>query len=166
MLTTIRDLFRFSLSFRFGSLILVFIALLVLVSFFAADPPEKRRVVPRNMRGKTALGRVCAGHNHPGARRILDDSHWHSQYPNHCCHRCVYRARHRRHSGYGLRLFGWPARSRNSVSGRECHCHSAITPAHIDCCDLKGADDLCHTWPCSSACSTGLTLPNAIVPRS
>ena len=51
MLTTIRDLFRFSLSFRFGSLILVFIALLVLVSFFAADPPEKRRVVPRKMRG-------------------------------------------------------------------------------------------------------------------
>ncbi len=51
MLTTIRDLFRFSLSFRFGSIILVFIALLVLVSFFAADPPENRRVLPRKMRG-------------------------------------------------------------------------------------------------------------------
>lgn len=51
MLKTIRDLFRFSLSFRFGSLILLFVAILVFVSFFAPYPPEKRRVVPRKMRG-------------------------------------------------------------------------------------------------------------------
>ncbi len=51
MLTTLRDLFRFSLSFRFGSLILVLIAIVVVTSYFAPYPPEKRRVVPRNMRG-------------------------------------------------------------------------------------------------------------------
>ena len=51
MLTTIRDLFRFSLSFRFGSLILIFVGILVVTSFFAPYPPEKRRVVPRKFRG-------------------------------------------------------------------------------------------------------------------
>ncbi len=51
MLTTVRDLFRFSLSFRFGSIILLFVAMLVVLSFFAPYPPEKRRVVPRKMRG-------------------------------------------------------------------------------------------------------------------
>ncbi len=52
MLTTIRDLLRFSLSFRFGSLILLLVAIVVLVSFFAPYPPEKRRVVPRKLRGE------------------------------------------------------------------------------------------------------------------
>ncbi len=51
MLTTLRDLFRFSLSFRFGSLILFVVAVFVVLSFFAPYPPEKRRVVPRKMRG-------------------------------------------------------------------------------------------------------------------
>ncbi len=52
MFTTLRDLFRFSLSFRFGSLILILIAVIVITSFFAPYPPEKRRVVPRKFRGE------------------------------------------------------------------------------------------------------------------
>lgn len=61
MLTTIRDLFRFSLSFRFGSLILLFVAALVITSFFAPYPPEKRRVVPRKMRGEPPSAEYVLG---------------------------------------------------------------------------------------------------------
>ncbi len=61
MLTTIRDLFRFSLSFRFGSLILLLIAIVVVVSFFAPYPPEKRRVVPRKLRGEPPSAQYVLG---------------------------------------------------------------------------------------------------------
>ena len=45
---TIRDLFRFSLSFRFGSIILVIVGILLLLSFFSPFESDDRRVVPRN----------------------------------------------------------------------------------------------------------------------
>ena len=45
---TIRDLFRFSLSFRFGSIILMIVGLLLLLSFFSPFESDDRRVVPRN----------------------------------------------------------------------------------------------------------------------
>ena len=61
MLTTLRDLFRFSLSFRFGSLILLLVTALVIVSFFAPYPPEKRRVVPRKMRGEPPSAEYVLG---------------------------------------------------------------------------------------------------------
>ncbi|MYI41450.1 MAG: ABC transporter permease [Chloroflexi bacterium] len=61
MLATIRDLFRYSLSFRFGSLILLFVAVLVVISFFAPYPPEKRRTVPRKMRGKPPSAEYVLG---------------------------------------------------------------------------------------------------------
>ena len=49
MLTTIRDLFKFSPSFRFGSLILLFVAGMLVLSFFSPYDPEKlRRKVKRN----------------------------------------------------------------------------------------------------------------------
>lgn len=48
MLTTLRDLFRYSPSFRVGSIILAAALLLVILSFFSPFEPDKRRVVPRN----------------------------------------------------------------------------------------------------------------------
>ena len=45
---TIRDLFRFSLSFRFGSIILMIVGVLLLLSFFSPFESDDRRVVPRN----------------------------------------------------------------------------------------------------------------------
>ena len=45
---TIRDLFRFSLSFRFGSIILVIVGILLLLSLFSPFESDDRRVVPRN----------------------------------------------------------------------------------------------------------------------
>ena len=45
---TIRDLFRFSLSFRFGSIILMLVGILLLLSFFSPFESDDRRVVPRN----------------------------------------------------------------------------------------------------------------------
>ncbi len=45
---TIRDLFRFSLSFRFGSVILMIVGVLLLLSFFSPFESDDRRVVPRN----------------------------------------------------------------------------------------------------------------------
>ncbi len=81
MLTTFRDLFRFSLSFRFGSIILFFCAALIILSFFAPYPPEKRRVVPRKMRGTppsaeyvlgtTALGQDVFWMTTTGVRNTL-----------------------------------------------------------------------------------------------
>ncbi len=61
MLTTLRDLLRFSLSFRFGALILLLVAVAVATSFFAADPPEKRRVVPRKFRGEPPSAQYVLG---------------------------------------------------------------------------------------------------------
>jgi peptide/nickel transport system permease protein len=45
---TIRDLFRFSPSFRYGAIILSVVFLLVILSFFSPHRPDQRRVVPRN----------------------------------------------------------------------------------------------------------------------
>lgn len=61
MLTTLRDLLRFSLSFRFGSLILLLVAIVVVTSFFAPYPPEKRRVVPRKFRGEPPSAQYVLG---------------------------------------------------------------------------------------------------------
>lgn len=47
-MVTIRDLFRFSPSFRFGGIVLALVVVLVILSFFSPYPPDKRRVVPRN----------------------------------------------------------------------------------------------------------------------
>lgn len=49
MLTTIRDLFKFSPSFRFGSLILLLVAVMVVLSFYSPYEEDKlRRKVKRN----------------------------------------------------------------------------------------------------------------------
>ncbi len=49
MFTTIRDLFRFSPSFRFGSIILLLVAVMVILSFFSPYEEDKlRRKVKRN----------------------------------------------------------------------------------------------------------------------
>ena len=48
MLTTVRDLFRFNPSFRFGAVILVFVLLMVVLSYFSPYAPDERRVVPTN----------------------------------------------------------------------------------------------------------------------
>ncbi len=45
---TIRDLFRFSLSFRFGSIILIVVGIFIALSFFSPFESDDRRVVPRN----------------------------------------------------------------------------------------------------------------------
>jgi peptide/nickel transport system permease protein len=46
--TTIRDLLRYSLSFRYGSIILVFAAILIILSFFSPYEPDDKRAVSRN----------------------------------------------------------------------------------------------------------------------
>jgi peptide/nickel transport system permease protein len=48
MLTTIRDLFRFSSSFRYGAIILSVVFVLLALSFFSPYEPDDRRVVERN----------------------------------------------------------------------------------------------------------------------
>ena len=48
MLTTIRDLLKFSPSFRFGSLILLLVAVMVVLSFFSPFEEGKPRQVKRN----------------------------------------------------------------------------------------------------------------------
>lgn len=48
MFTTIRDLLRYSLSFRYGSIILLFAAILILLSFISPYEPDDRRAVSRN----------------------------------------------------------------------------------------------------------------------
>lgn len=47
-MVVIRDLFRFSPSFRIGVIILVVVLTLVALSFFSPYEPDDRRVVPRN----------------------------------------------------------------------------------------------------------------------
>jgi peptide/nickel transport system permease protein len=47
-MTTIRDLLRFSPSFRFGAIILLIVLGLVVLSFFSPYEPDDRRAVPRN----------------------------------------------------------------------------------------------------------------------
>jgi peptide/nickel transport system permease protein len=44
----VRDLFRFNPSFRFGVIILIFVLLMVALSFFSPYQPDDRRAVPRN----------------------------------------------------------------------------------------------------------------------
>jgi len=48
VLTTIRDLLRYSLSFRYGSIILIFAVILILLSFASPYEPDDRRAVARN----------------------------------------------------------------------------------------------------------------------
>jgi peptide/nickel transport system permease protein len=62
-MTAVRDLFRFSPSFRYGSIILALAAVLVILSFFSPYAPDDRRAVPRNqppsaefIMGTTATG--------------------------------------------------------------------------------------------------------------
>lgn len=45
---TARDLLRFSASFRVGSIILIAVAILLVLSFFSPYAPDERRAVPRN----------------------------------------------------------------------------------------------------------------------
>ncbi|RPJ34159.1 MAG: ABC transporter permease [Planctomycetaceae bacterium] len=45
---TLRDLFRFSPSFRYGAIILLIALALVVLSFFSPYEPDDRRAVPRN----------------------------------------------------------------------------------------------------------------------
>jgi len=47
-MTTVRDLFRYSPSFRIGSIILLAVAVLVILSFFSPYEPDDRRAVARN----------------------------------------------------------------------------------------------------------------------
>jgi peptide/nickel transport system permease protein len=62
-MTVIKDLFKFSASFRWGALFLLLILLLLALSFFAPYDPLDRRVVPSNLppsaqhpMGTTSLG--------------------------------------------------------------------------------------------------------------
>lgn len=48
MFTTIRDLLRYSLSFRYGSIILVVATVLIVLSLFSPFEPDDRRAVSRN----------------------------------------------------------------------------------------------------------------------
>ena len=48
MFTVIKDLFRFSPSFRYGAIILLFALILVVTSFFSPYAPDRMRVVPTN----------------------------------------------------------------------------------------------------------------------
>ena len=48
MFTTIRDLFRFSPSFRYGAIILVVTLIMVILSFYSPYEPDDRRAVDRN----------------------------------------------------------------------------------------------------------------------
>lgn len=48
MFTTIRDLLKFSPSFRFGSLFLLLVAVMVILSFFSPFEEDMRRTVDRN----------------------------------------------------------------------------------------------------------------------
>ena len=56
MFTTVRDLFKFSPSFRFGSLILLLVAVMLALSFFSPyDPGKLRRKVKRNQPPSSAF---------------------------------------------------------------------------------------------------------------
>jgi peptide/nickel transport system permease protein len=48
MFTILRDLFRYSLSFRYGSLIFLVVVIMVVLSFFSPYAPDRMRVVPTN----------------------------------------------------------------------------------------------------------------------
>ncbi len=47
-MTTLVGLFRYSPAFRYGAVILLLVAALLVMSFFSPYAPDKRRVVPRN----------------------------------------------------------------------------------------------------------------------
>jgi peptide/nickel transport system permease protein len=62
-MTIVKDLFRFSATFRWGSIFLLLVLLLVILSFFSPYDPYERRVVPNNrppsarfLLGTTSLG--------------------------------------------------------------------------------------------------------------
>jgi peptide/nickel transport system permease protein len=48
MFTVLRDLFRYSPSFRYGSLIFLVVVVMVVLSFFSPYPADRMRVVPTN----------------------------------------------------------------------------------------------------------------------
>src|SRR5574341_1953491 len=48
LMTTVRDLLRFSPSFRIGAIILALVLVMVVLSFFSPYEPDDRRAVPRN----------------------------------------------------------------------------------------------------------------------
>jgi peptide/nickel transport system permease protein len=62
-MTTVRDLIRYSPSFRFGSIILLAVAVLLILSFFSPYAPDERRAVPRNESpgGEFVLGTTSQG---------------------------------------------------------------------------------------------------------
>ena len=47
-MVTVRDLFRFSPTFRIGAILLALVLVLVVLSYFSPYPPDKNRAVPRN----------------------------------------------------------------------------------------------------------------------
>src|SRR5215471_15529405 len=47
-MSTARDLFRFSPSFRLGAILLVLVLIMVMLSFFSPFAPDENRVVARN----------------------------------------------------------------------------------------------------------------------
>jgi peptide/nickel transport system permease protein len=62
-MAVLRDLFRFSPSFRFGAIILLLVLVLVIMSFFSPYEPDDKRAVPRNKPPSTEyiLGTTSTG---------------------------------------------------------------------------------------------------------
>lgn len=60
---TVRDLLRFSPSFRYGALILVLVIVLIILSYFSPYAPDDRRAVPRNVPPSTefVMGTTSTG---------------------------------------------------------------------------------------------------------
>lgn len=63
MLTILRDLFRYSTSFRYGSIILIVVLVMVVLSFFSPYKSDAMRVVPTNKppTGEHWLGTTSTG---------------------------------------------------------------------------------------------------------
>lgn len=63
MLTILRDLFRYSTSFRYGSIILIVVLIMVVLSFFSPYKSDAMRVVPTNKppSGEHWLGTTSTG---------------------------------------------------------------------------------------------------------
>lgn len=63
MLTILRDLFRYSTSFRYGSIILIVVLVMVVLSFFSPYKSDAMRVVPTNKppSGEHWLGTTSTG---------------------------------------------------------------------------------------------------------
>jgi peptide/nickel transport system permease protein len=63
MLKILRDLIRYSSSFRFGFIVIIFILVMVVLSFISPYPPDRMRVVPTNKPPSTQhiLGTTSTG---------------------------------------------------------------------------------------------------------